>query len=231
MKILRILLGIGLLPVAWAVTQTVYRLTDPVRPEALCAVAPEHWALAAGLAFWFFLYATVPRPMRSYVLAHELTHALWGWMMGSRVSRLKIGRESGSVTLSKSNIWITLAPYFFPFYTMCLIVLYGVLSLFVDQRPYTAFWLGAIGFTWGFHATFTVRTLLQRQSDVLAYGRLLSYTLIYTLNLLGIGLWIIAVTPATLEDLAHGLDRNLRTIGRSADAAVHAGARALRRLQ
>jgi hypothetical protein len=231
MKVVRALIGIGLLPVAGAVTHTVYRLAGPVRVGALHAVSPQHWAFAAGLVFWFFLYATLPRPMRSYVLAHELTHALWGWMMGSRVSRLKIGRDSGSVTLSKSNIWITLAPYFFPFYTMCLIVLYGGVSLFVDPRPYTLFWLGGVGFTWGFHATFTVRTLLQRQSDVLAYGRLLSYTLIYTLNLLGIGLWIVAVTPATLTDMARSLDRDARAMSRGAAAAWHAGARALRRMQ
>jgi hypothetical protein len=56
-----------------------------------------------------------------------------------------------------------------------------------------------IGFTWGFHFTFTVSTLMQHQSDIRACGHLFSYTFIYSLNVLGIGLWTVVVTPATLE--------------------------------
>ena len=56
-----------------------------------------------------------------------------------------------------------------------------------------------MGFTWGFHLTFTVSTLLQKQTDIHEYGYLFSYTLIYFLNVLGIGLWFVAVTSVTLE--------------------------------
>jgi hypothetical protein len=224
MRLVRWFLGVCLIPVGLAATHSIYVLACRVQPANLRAMPPAAWALAGGFAFWLFLYATLPRPMRTYVLAHELTHALWGWMMGGRVSKLKVRKDRGSVTLSKSNIWIVLAPYFFPFYTMCVIALYGVLSLFLDMNAYVLFWLGAIGFTWGFHVTFTVSTLLQRQTDVLQYGRVLSYALIYGLNVLGIGLWIVAVTAVTMGDLVDGLNRDLRATGRYAvDGLRHFG--------
>ena len=152
-----------------------------------------------GFIFWLVLYFVLPRPVRTYVLAHELTHALWGWMMGARVSNLRVAEDKGSVTLSKTNFLITLAPYFFPLYTVLTIVLFGVLGLFYAVEQYHLWWMGMIGFTWGFHFTFTISTLMQHQSDIRACGHLFSYTFIYSLNTIGIGLWSVAVTPATLE--------------------------------
>lgn len=229
MKALRWVLGLCLIPMGLAATHTVYRLACLTQPESLRAVPPTAWALIGGFVFWLFLYATLPRPMRSYVLAHELTHALWGWVMGSRVSRLRVKQDHGSVTLSKSNIWIVLAPYFFPFYTVCTVALYGMVNLFVDMHAYALLWLGLVGLTWGFHVTFTINTLLQRQSDILQYGRLLSYALIYMLNVLGVGLWIVAVTPVTLDDLVAGLGRDVRTTGRYGLSMLRQGAQIVRR--
>jgi hypothetical protein len=46
---------------------------------------------------------------------------------------------------------------------------------------------------------------MQRQTDIQAYGHVLSYTLIYVLNVLGIGLWVVLVSPATLEQFMESL--------------------------
>ena len=194
MKTIRVLAGVLLLPFCAAATMTVTGLMRSIRPEAA-------WAVAVGFGVWQFLYFVLPRPVRSYVLAHELTHALWGWLMGAKVSRLRISDEKGSVTLSKSNFLIALAPYFFPFYTVLVVAAYYLLSIFFKVSDYNVFWLGLVGFTWGFHCTFTVTTLLQSQSDVAQYGRLFSYALIYLLNVLGVAVWIVLVSPATLEEL------------------------------
>ncbi|MBN1558453.1 MAG: hypothetical protein JW951_09955 [Lentisphaerae bacterium] len=212
MSALRFLAGLLLVPVCVAATRTVAALVQSLRPASLAALPPPAWALLAGFGFWLFLYATLPRPVRTYVLAHELTHALWGWLMGSRVSRLRVSADGGSVTLSKTNVWITLAPYFFPFYTMLTIAGYGVLSLFFNVQAYALFWLGLVGFTWGFHFTFTLSTLARHQSDVLLYGRLFSYTLIYLLNIVGIAFWIVAVSGATLDAWAAFTARDMRWV-------------------
>ena len=119
-------------------------------------------------------------------------------MMGARVSRLRVAKSGGSVTLSKTNVLIGLAPYFFPFYTMCTIAAHAALSLFMDMAAYEPFWLALIGLTWAFHLTFTATTLMQHQPDIAEHGRVFSYALIYLLNVAGISLWIVAVASPTL---------------------------------
>jgi hypothetical protein len=195
-RIIRFLIGLLLLPVCVAASMALYGLLRAIQPGS---VPPDTWWLVGGFIFWLVLYFVLPRPVRTYVLAHELTHALWGWMMGARVSNLHVAEDKGSVTLSKTNFLITLAPYFFPLYTVLTIVLFGVLGLFYAVEQYHLWWMGMIGFTWGFHFTFTISTLMQHQSDIRACGHLFSYTFIYSLNTIGIGLWSVAVTPATLE--------------------------------
>ena len=44
--------------------------------------------------------------------------------------------------------------------------------------------------------------LRHRQPDIIAHGRLFSYTVIYILNLFGIGLWIVAVAAPGPADFA-----------------------------
>jgi len=201
MRIVRFALGVLLLPFCLAASRTVVSLVHAIQPESAAAVPPSAWALAGGFALWNFLYFTLPRPVRTYVLAHELTHALWGWVMGARIFHLRISRESGSVTLSKSNFLVTLAPYFFPLYTVLVILGYYALSVFFAVEAYHMVWLGLVGLTWGFHLTFTVDMLIKQQNDVQHYGRLFSYSVIYLLNVLGIGLWIVMVSSATLEQM------------------------------
>jgi len=210
-RTIALFVGLALVPACVAATQTFYGLLRAVQPESLTAIPPAAWALIGGFLLWVFLYATLPRPMRSYVLAHELTHALWAWLMGARVQGLNVSEDRGSVVLSKSNVWITLAPYFFPLYTVLVIVGYYLLSVFYDIEGYFPFWLGAVGFTWGFHFTFTISTLMQHQTDIQEYGKIFSYSLIYLLNILGICLWIVIVSSATLEELADGFADNLTT--------------------
>jgi len=207
MRIVRFLLGLLLIPFCLAASWTMADLVRVIQPSAVSVIPAAAWALAGGFVFWLFLYSTLPRPVRSYVLAHELTHALWGWLMGARVSKLKVSREKGSVTLSKTNLLITLAPYFFPLYTVVVIVVYGALSLRFAVEPYVLLWLGLVGFTWGFHFTFTLSTLMQQQSDIQAYGRLFSYAWIYVLNALGVCFWIVAVSDATLEQMITFMSR------------------------
>jgi len=201
MKILSFFVGIVLLPVCFAVTKMAISLAQAVAPEYGGIMPDSAWALTAGFLFWIFLYFTMPMPVRTYVLAHELTHALWGALMGARIFRMRVSKDSGSVTMSKSNWFITLAPYFFPLYTVMIIIAYYVLSIFYDLDTYYLYWLALVGFTWGFHFTFTISTLLQHQSDIKVYGAVFSYTVIYLLNVLGICFWIVIVSSATFTQL------------------------------
>lgn len=202
MKILLFFTGLTLLPLCAGVSLALVDIVQMIRPESLQTVPPAFWWLNGGFGLWLLCWFVLPRPLRSYVLAHELTHALWAVLMGSRVLKMRVSKRGGAVKLSKSNFIITLAPYFFPLYTMLLVALYLIIQIFYDLSAWYGPWLGLIGVTWGFHFTFTFAALAQHQSDVHEYGSLFSYSIIYLLNIVGLGLWITAVTPVTLEQWA-----------------------------
>lgn len=197
---LRLLLGLALLPACWAVT---FVLADAIliatNSTAGCGV--EAISFMSGFAVftlaWFFL----PRPVRAYVLAHELTHALWGLFFFARVSDVRVSLKGGSVKLSKTNLLITLAPYFFPFYTFLTVL--AALGVYALARPLPGlpFWLFAVGLTWAFHIFFTLETLTHRQPDVMEYGRVFSWTFIFLVNILVILSALAAVTPLGFEEL------------------------------
>jgi hypothetical protein len=214
MRVINFFLGVLLMPVCVAITLTLVALIRAAHPASDAFLPPPVMAFGAGFLLWLILYFTLPPPVRTYVLAHELTHALWGSLMGASISRMKISKERGSVTLSKSNFLITLAPYFFPLYTIIVIIIYCALSLFYDTSAYHLLWLGLVGFTWSFHFTFTVNALMQSQTDIKEYGYLFSYTIIYIFNVLGIAIWIIAVTDATFELLVTAFASHMIVIWR-----------------
>lgn len=157
----------------------------------------ETIALAAGYALWLVLWFFLPRPAKTYILGHELTHALWALLFGAKVSKLKVSGKGGSVSLSKTNLWIILSPYFFPFYTFVVIVLWLLARILIKPVPFKPIWFFLIGLTWSFHACFTLNTLLIKQPDIQIYGRIFSYTIIYLINLLLIAAWLIFATTAT----------------------------------
>ncbi|MDI6775139.1 MAG: hypothetical protein QME60_07070 [Verrucomicrobiota bacterium] len=210
LRLAKFIMGLLLIPACIAVTRTVVSLILAIQPSPDVFIPAPALALIGGFALWLLIYAALPRPARAYVLAHELTHALWGALMGARILNMKIRRNAGSVTLSKSNFLVSLAPYFFPLYTVIVIAAYYGCSLFMTNvQDYYLGWLGLVGLTWGFHFTFTLGSLFQRQSDIRENGRLFSYAVIYTLNALGIAFWIILVSSATWRQLADFLKKDL----------------------
>ena len=163
-----------------------------------------HGALAfsGGFVACFAFVLVCPALIRTYVLGHELTHAVWGLAFGARVSNIKVAASGGSVTLSKSNVWITLAPYFFPFYTALVALAALATRIFADPIPWPLAWLFAIGFTWCFHVYFTLHALFQRQPDVMEYGRLFSWSFIWMANALIVMAMLCAATPLTFRNAA-----------------------------
>jgi len=179
---------------------------------------PLCWAGFLVSVLGFFL---LPQAFRTYVLGHELTHALWGMLMGAKVGKMKVGKEGGHVMLSKSNFLVSLAPYFFPFYTAVVIAVWCVLGFFFDVSPYEAWWLMAVGMTWGFHVTFTVYMLSQRQPDVVENGRLFSYVIIYLANLFFVALWLIALGVPTFKAATQSLSAETISAYRAVWTAVY----------
>ena len=207
----RCLLGLALLPACWAFSRT---LLDAIVAAGGAAggMSVEAMSLLAGMAAFALCWATISHPVRMYVLGHELTHALWGLFFGARPSDVRVSESGGSVKLTKSNVFITLAPYFFPFYTFIVVVVALITSTFVHPLPFLPLWMFLIGFTWAFHILFTLETLTQRQPDVKLYGRVFSWVFIFLVNVALVLVWLAATTPLSFARLGSIL------LGHSTDA-------------
>ena len=231
MRILKFLIALLLLPACAAVTMSAWhegRLLLLREPGVAAAVPSgttsfpvprdgRHYIISpaaafwAGYGLWLAIFALLPKPTRTYVLGHELTHAFWALLMGARVSGLKVRKTSGQVKLSKTNWFITLAPYFFPFYAMLFIAGFLLAHTVWNLGAYMWLMFFLIGVGWSFHVTFTIMMLLNvSQPDIVSQGRLFSLVAIYCMNLLTIAVTIAALSPKlTIASLSHALGRDL----------------------
>jgi hypothetical protein len=207
----RLLIGIFLLPACWAVAWVFF---DALLASAGASgwISAESIAVIGGLVAFSLCWMLVPRPVKAYVLAHELTHAIWGLCFGARPSDLRVGEVGGSVRLTKTNLLITLAPYFFPFYTFVVIVAALVSYAFFRPLPFLPLWMFMIGFTWAFHVLFTMETLSRRQPDITAYGRLFSWVFIFIANVAIVLVWLAVMTPLTFAQLFSFLAKRLVSV-------------------
>jgi hypothetical protein len=111
--------------------------------------------------------------------------------MGGRVSRFRVSRDGGHVVTSKANFWIALSPYFFPIYSILALIIYGLLSLFLNMQPYGRLLYAVIGATWAFHFTFTCWMIPKNQTDLSDQGTFFSLVVIYLMNLLLLSVMLI----------------------------------------
>ncbi|MBQ3807694.1 MAG: hypothetical protein II840_07040 [Kiritimatiellae bacterium] len=197
---LRMLLGVALLPMCWGVVRAFFDSVIAAAGET-GGVTAESIALLGGMLAFALCWMSVPHPVKTYVLGHELTHAIWGLLFGAVPSRLRVSESGGSVNLTKSNMLITLAPYFFPFYTFVVVVAAIVTYAFIRPLPWLPLWMFMVGFTWAFHVLFTIETLAQRQPDVKLYGRIFSWVFIFLANVALVLVFLAAVTSLSFAQL------------------------------
>ena len=148
-----------------------------------CGHAETTWVpLLAGAACWLVIFFLLPKPMWLYVLGHELTHALWTWLFGGRVKKLKVTSAGGHVVISKSNFVIALAPYFFPLYAVLVVAGFALGRLIWNWQGSLPWFHLAVGAAYAFHVTFTGHILQTEQSDITSQGWLFSAVVIFLGN-------------------------------------------------
>ena len=211
-KWLKLIIGILLLPACFGAASALSRVVSAA------GNAQTFWiALIGGAACWLTVFLLLPKPMLVYVFGHELTHALWTWVCGGRVKKFKASAKGGHVVITRSNFLIALAPYFYPLYSLVVIVLYGVASLFYNVAGSTVTFLMMtplqwlfflLGATWAFHLSFTFWMIPKGQTDLTAHGTFFSLVIIYGMNLLILAIFLIVVAPEITfasfgEDLLH----------------------------
>ncbi len=142
------------------------------------------WVAAlAGAGCWLAIYLLLPKPMWVYVFGHELTHALWTWLLGGRVSKFRASANGGHVVVNKHNFVIALAPYFFPLYAVLVGGVFAAGNWLWHWQAYAVWFHLLLGAAYAFHVTLTWHILKSSQTDITEQGYLFSAVIIFLGNM------------------------------------------------
>lgn len=179
-KILANILAVLLLPVAVALTTSLVGQIASIN-----RLSEIQGFLLAGIMAYMILDGLFFRPLYIYVLGHELTHVFSAWLCGGRVKSFKVSSSGGQVTTTKTNLFISLAPYLVPLYTIILCLAFFLTRLFykpIDE--YQRHFIFLVGFSWSFHLVLTAHFLKTQQPDLTRWGYLFSVVIVYMVNLI-----------------------------------------------
>lgn len=190
-----------LIPCCVALLRTLGRLESVAEDESakVLALSVPFGAFLAGFMAAGIAFVVLRLPVKPYIAVHEATHALFGWITLSKVSRFTVKDTHGSVRVENPTMIGLLAPYFFPLPAAAILLLFGLLSVF--SAPVGTAWATVFcvleGIAWGLHLSYTVTALLQHQTDLDEYGFFFSFLFIVLLNLVFLLVLFIALTPTT----------------------------------
>ena len=198
-RCLRWLIGLLMLPVCLI---TTYTLANQFADETLNQQfwRSEEFILfstgAASMLLLFSLGIFHKIFLFLYVLGHELTHALLVVLHRGKVSDMKVSIKGGYIATNKSNILISLSPYFIPYWSVAWIALYGFLSWNDTFRQYAdhLFYAG-IGATWTFHLWWTLWMIPRDQPDLKENDTFFSLVFIYLANIIALSIMLCMSSP------------------------------------
>jgi hypothetical protein len=203
-RLMRWLLALVLLPLCWVTTWTFLSRFSQATVERGFWQTPEFWYFALGalsMAGWFWSGLLQSLFLYLYVLGHELTHAAFVVLFRGRVSNIHISTKGGYITTNKTNMVIALSPYFVPFWSVVCAVIYAVLRLTVDLKPWCdlAFY-AAMGVSWTFHMAWTLWMIPRDQPDLKENGTFFSLVVIYLFNLMVLVALLCMAADSPLRD-------------------------------
>ena len=198
-KAVKFITGLLLLPVCWILLETFLVLLQADTLVGQYWKSKEFLAfgLASLLSITLFFVWRSRIMMWLYVAGHELTHALFVLLCRGKVTKVHISPDGGHILTNRNNFVISLSPYFFPFYSAVAILGWAITEWIIkDAGTLDPLWLYAlIGFTWMFHLTFTLWMIIREQPDVDQNGKLFSFTVIFSVNVLLICTMLIVASP------------------------------------
>lgn len=198
--------GIFLLPLCYVLTVAIGKVFLMETVDYRFWASEPFWFFSLGVVLWLIAFFGLPKPLIIYIFGHELTHAIWVWLMGGRVSRIAVSADGGHILADRKNVMISLAPYFFPLYTGFVLLSWAFWGAFFDLEPYRRWLFGMVGATWCFHLTFTCWMIPQEQPDLLDHGSFFSLIVIYLFNLCFLAaLFVLASPNVSFEALGQAL--------------------------
>lgn len=193
-KFFKFLYGIILLPLCYVIMQTlVYVVSHTEFSSRLVRL------FFAGCITYVVIHFVLYKPIKIYIIGHEIVHMLSTYLCGGKVKKVKVSNSSGMVSVDKVNTFIALSPYFVPFYTIIVVILWIVLRYIVKLSISTNVLSFFLGFTLMFHFVLTLYAIYFGQQDFKISGWLFSIVLIFIINCSILLLLFIFVFPSKLE--------------------------------
>ena len=141
-----------------------------------------------------------------------MTHIAAALSCGAVIYNWHVGKDGGWVDTNKSNTFISLSPYLVPFYTVIVLLAFGIAGLFTDLSHVEALHVGStsipfnaskilhylVGITWAFHLSYTLAVMREEQGDLVRNGQFFSVWLIALANLY-LMMWFLIVASPNLH--------------------------------
>ncbi|MBR4932151.1 MAG: hypothetical protein IKZ02_03900 [Alphaproteobacteria bacterium] len=144
--------------------------------------------LPFGVTILFFLI--MPDLSGSFftIAEHELTHMLFAVLTFHKPKGLDIEQGVGGYFSfeGEGNWLVALAPYFFPTFTVALMLGFGMYQQFEPKLP--DYWLILFGIFIGYHFIVTLFEIHPKQTDFIVAGPVFTICFIPTANLLMYGM-------------------------------------------
>jgi len=137
------------------------------------------WSIA-GFFLFVILFFIFGAPVKSYILEHELSHMLFAVLSGTKIRRVSFSRSNAYVKTDRVNLFIALAPYSLPLYTLFVILVYKIVQLLSRSIVVSHLFYLVFGMTLSFHFIATIHYLQLDQPDMRRYGTFPSMIFIVT---------------------------------------------------
>ncbi|MDD5680806.1 MAG: hypothetical protein PHI59_06160 [Candidatus Omnitrophica bacterium] len=180
-EVAKTIMGLFFLPIVVSVSVTFYKQFGAI--DAPWSVEQQYFMM--GMITYAFIHLLVFKPSYIYVFGHESVHVLATWLCLGKVKSFKVSSNGGSVSTSKNNIFISLSPYFVPFYSILLaIVIYMANNVFLENGIPYKYFLFFLGLTLSLHIVMTIDSLKTKQPDLVKTGYLISAIIIFVINMI-----------------------------------------------
>ena len=138
----------------------------------------------SGAGFFLILHLGFKNRPFLYVFTHEVSHAIASVLTGSKVHSIYVSNSGGTTKTEKSNLFILLFPYIFPFLAVLTFLSYRALDWAGNVKPIRPYFYFAIGLFLAHHLFFTVYFILKGQSDIRKAGTLPGLGLVGLANII-----------------------------------------------
>ncbi len=142
-------------------------------PAGRMATREEGWIMLGGALIYLLMHLFLCKPERLYLWGHEFSHLMLAKLFFRKIHQFQISsRHGGKVVMDRTNVFIDLAPYIFPLYSV------GAGMAAVASRHVSPWvpdiYLASGSFLFTMHLFFSVEGFLTGQPDLRRSGRMFS---------------------------------------------------------